>query len=144
LKKSNRRVTEAKELGAGDSLLKTSPPIANGDGGRLFAKELADRMELGSVQLGATASKLGDFFQYAIDHPVNLARQKSALLPIVGKEIEGGRVSIYNPGVLAKHPLLGLLKCKNTSGSHLSQGPITVFEGSTYAGDARLLDTSEG
>jgi len=140
LKKSNRRVTEAKELGAGDSLLKTSPPIANGDGGRLFAKELADRMELGSVQLGATASKLGDFFQYAIDHPVNLARQKSALLPIVGKEIEGGRVSIYNPSVQAKYPLLGL-KFKNTSGSHLSLGPITVFEGSTYAGDARLLDT---
>ena len=104
------------------------------------AKELSDRMELGSVASAATASKLGDFFQYAIDHPVSLARQKSALLPIVGKDIEGSRVSIYNPNVQAKHPLLGL-KFKNTSGSHLSQGPVTVFEGSTYAGDARLLDT---
>ena len=104
------------------------------------AKELSDRMDLGSVASAATASKLGDFFQYAIDHPVNLARQKSALLPIVGKDIEGSRVSIYNPNVQAKHPLLGL-KFKNTSGSHLSQGPVTVFEGSTYAGDARLLDT---
>jgi hypothetical protein len=102
--------------------------------------ELAQRMDLASVQSAATASKLGDFFQYAIDHPVNLARQKSALLPIVGKDIEGSRVSIFNPGVQAKHPLLGL-KFKNTSGSHLSQGPVTVFEGSTYAGDARLLDT---
>jgi len=23
---------------------------------------------------------------------------------------------------------------------HLTQGPITVYEGSTYAGDARILD----
>ena len=29
---------------------------------------------------------------------------------------------------------------KNTSGLHLMQGPITVFEGSNYAGDARILD----
>jgi hypothetical protein len=35
--------------------------------------------------------------------------------------------------------LLGL-KLKNTSGLHLMQGPITIFEGSNYAGDARILD----
>jgi len=32
------------------------------------------------------------------------------------------------------------IKFKNTTEFHLSQGPITVFEGSTYAGDARILD----
>jgi hypothetical protein len=35
--------------------------------------------------------------------------------------------------------LLGL-RFKNTSGAHLNQGPITVFEGSVYAGDTRVLD----
>ena len=62
----------------------------------------------------ATAGALGDFFQYVIDHPVTLARQKTALLPIVGKDIEGTRLSIYNESVQAKHPLLGL-RFKNTS-----------------------------
>jgi hypothetical protein len=57
----------------------------------------------------------------------------------VGKDVEGDRVSIYNERTQAKFPLLGL-KFKNTSGMHLMQGPITVFEGSTYAGDARILD----
>ena len=104
---------------------------------------LADRLATGAVGSAATAGKLGDFFQYAIDHPVSLARQKSALLPIVGKEVEGTRVSIYNPAVQPKHPLLGL-RFKNTSGVHLSQGPITVFEGSTYAGDTRVLDVQPG
>ncbi len=74
-----------------------------------------------------------------IDKPVSLPRQKSALLPIVNKDVEGTRVSIYNEHTQAKFPLLGL-KLKNTSGLHLMQGPITVFEGSNYAGDARILD----
>src|SRR5262249_41789124 len=46
-------------------------------------------MDLGrSVSSAATAAKLGDYFQYAIDKPVSLPRQKSALLPIVTKEVE--------------------------------------------------------
>jgi hypothetical protein len=83
--------------------------------------------------------KLVDFFQYTVEKPLTVPRQKSVLLPIVGKEVEAGRVSIYNEGAQAKFPLLGL-KLKNTSGLHLLQGPVTVFEGGTYAGDARILD----
>jgi hypothetical protein len=104
------------------------------------ANEMKKQMKLGdSVATAASAAKLGDFFQYAIDKPVSLPRQKSALLPIVGKDVQASRVSIYNERAQAKFPLLGL-HFKNTSGQHLMQGPITVFEGSTYAGDARVLD----
>ena len=104
-------------------------------------KQLRRKLNLGATASAsaATAAKLGDFFQYAIDKPVSLPRQKSALLPIVNKDVEGTRVSIYNERTQAKFPLLGL-KFKNTSGLHLMQGPITVFEGSNYAGDARILD----
>ncbi len=104
-------------------------------------EKLAERLSLGDagVSTMATATKLGDFFQYALDKPVSLPRQKSALLPIINKDVEGTRVSIYNEATQAKFPLLGL-KFKNTSGMHLSQGPITVFEGSNYAGDSRILD----
>jgi hypothetical protein len=108
--------------------------------GLVRPQELEQRLKLGdSVAPTATTAKLGDFFQYAIDKPVTLPRQKSAMLPIVGKDIEGSRVSIYNEGTQAKFPLLGI-KLKNTSGLHLMQGPITVFEGSNYAGDSRILD----
>jgi hypothetical protein len=105
-----------------------------------IAAKLKTRLDLGaSVQSVATASSLGDYYQYVIDRPVDLSRQKSALLPIVNKDVEGKRVSIYNSAVQTKHPLLGL-RFKNTSGIPLSQGPITVFEGSVYAGDTRVLD----
>jgi hypothetical protein len=63
----------------------------------------------------------------------------TALLPIVGKGVEASRVSIYNEDTQAKFPLLGL-RLKNTSGLHLMQGAVTVFEGSSYAGDERIMD----
>src|SRR5262249_7666959 len=110
---------------------------------RLYAanlgRDLGKRIDTGTVGNAAIAAALGDFFQYTIDHPVTLARQKSAMLPIVGKEVEGQKVSIYNQAVQKTHSLLGL-KFKNTSGAHLNQGPVTVFEGSVYAGDTRVLD----
>jgi hypothetical protein len=87
----------------------------------------------------AAAEEVGDYFQYVIDHKVTLPRQKSALLPIVNNGVEATRVSIFNEGVQAKFPLLGL-KFKNTSGQNLMQGPVTVYDGGTYAGDARVLD----
>ena len=85
----------------------------------------------------AREEEVGEFFQYVIDHPVTLARQKSAMLPIVNQQIEGERVSIYNEQIHRKHPLHGL-KLKNKTGLHLMAGPITEFEEGTYAGDARI------
>lgn len=87
----------------------------------------------------AVATELGDFFQYQIEHPVSLPRQKSALLPIVTEEIQGDKLSIYNETTHAKFPLLGL-RFRNTTKLHLMQGPITVYDNSSYAGDARILD----
>jgi hypothetical protein len=109
-----------------------------------LGKELNEKLHLGQgVASAAGAAKLGDFFQYVLERPVQLPRQKSALLPIVNQDVAGTRVSIYNERVQAKFPLLGL-KFKNTSGLHLMQGPLTVFEGSNYAGDARILDLQPG
>jgi hypothetical protein len=61
------------------------------------------------------------------------------MLPIVSNDVQAARVSIYRESTQKKHPLLGL-RLKNTSGAHLMQGPITVFEGSSYAGDAVVED----
>jgi hypothetical protein len=109
------------------------------------APDEADGLALGGRGVGsaATAADLGDYFQYVIDHPVTLPRQKSAMLPVLNQAVEGARVSIYNEATLAKHPLLGL-RFKNTTGTPLTQGPITVFDQNTYAGDARLVDVQKG
>jgi hypothetical protein len=91
------------------------------------------------IQSVATAEEIGDYFRYLLDQKITLPRQKSAMLPILDHMIEGTKVSIYNEATHAKFPLLGL-RLKNTSGQPLTQGPITVYEDSTYAGDTRILD----
>jgi hypothetical protein len=96
-----------------------------------------------SVASAAKASDLGDYFQYAIEHPVTVARQKSAMIPIVNKHIQGTKVSLYNPATHPKYPLLAVEVTNNTN-LHLMQGPVTVFEGSSYAGDAPMLDLQRG
>jgi hypothetical protein len=95
------------------------------------------------VTAAAQATELGEFFEYAISAPVSLARQKSAMLPIVNETVEGAKVSIYNQRVHAKHPLHGV-RLRNATALHLLQGPVTVFDGGVYAGDARLEDLPPG
>jgi len=90
-----------------------------------------------SIQSVAQASDVGELFQYRIATPVTLARQKSAMLPIVNESVEGEKVSIYNAAVHIKHPLNGL-RLKNTTELHLMQGPVTVFDDGAYAGDAQI------
>jgi len=95
------------------------------------------------VSAGAKGLETGELFQYAIDAPVSLPRQTSAMLPILSEKIEGQKLSIYNPAVHAKYPLNGY-RLKNTSALHLMQGPITVFDAGAYAGDARIEDLPPG
>ncbi|MBI2807903.1 MAG: DUF4139 domain-containing protein [Planctomycetes bacterium] len=91
------------------------------------------------IQSVASSDALGDYYQYSIDQKITLQRQKSAMLPILDKTIDGAKISIFNPRVHAKHPLLGL-RLKNTSGQPLTQGPITVYDGGVFGGDTRILD----
>lgn len=129
----------------------TDAPAAAADGiatngafGR-FAEEARDeKLNLGQgVQSAAQAGDVGELFQYTIDSAVTLPRQQSAMLPIANGSVKGEKVSIYNPAVQVKHPLNGL-KLTNSTGLHLMQGPVTVFDDGAYAGDARIEDLPPG
>jgi hypothetical protein len=91
----------------------------------------------------AEAAKVGELFKYEIQTPVTLPRRQSAMLPIVNESVKGKKVSIYNEQVQAKYPLNGL-KLTNSTSLHLMQGPITVFDGGNYAGDAQIDDVQPG
>ena len=95
------------------------------------------------VASAASAANLGELFQYTVAVPVNLSRQKSAMLPIIADEIDARRVSIYNAQTLLKHPLNGAM-LTNSTGKHLLNGPITVIENGAYGGDARISDLPPG
>ncbi|RIK71893.1 MAG: hypothetical protein DCC67_20015, partial [Planctomycetota bacterium] len=96
-----------------------------------------------TVQAMAAGAEVGELFKYEIDGAVTIARQTSAMLPIINQPVEGSKVSIFNALTHAKHPLDGV-RLKNSSPLHLMQGPATVYAGGVYAGDARLPDLAPG
>ena len=114
-------------------------------GGRQMQQQLAAAKPMdatASISSVASAAKVGELFQYTVGN-VSIARQQSAMLPIVTDPIDAEKVSIYNQSVLATNPLLGA-RLKNTTGKYLLQGPVTVISGGAYAGDASLGDVPPG
>jgi hypothetical protein len=108
---------------------------------------VASEIDMGRLDQGVTplamAEDKGELFEYRIDQPVTLAKHQSALLPIIGHMLQGQKLAVYNQSVNATHPLQGY-RLKNTSTLYLMQGPITLFDGGTYAGDARIEDLPPG
>jgi hypothetical protein len=83
--------------------------------------------------------KLGDLFEYEIEHPVTIRRNQSALVPIVLRSFEGRPVLLYNKDTRPDNPMR-CVEFKNTTGLTLEGGPVTVLEGGSYVGEA-MLDT---
>ena len=103
----------------------------------------AASLAVGRAASMAEGGQVGTLFQYAISQPVTIARQRSAMIPIISQPIEGEKVSVYNQGADARHPMNGI-KLKNSSKLHLMGGAITVFDGNTYGGDALIEDVPPG
>ncbi len=112
-----------------------------GGGGGAFAGEPA-MDAAASVSSVASAAKIGELFQYTVGS-VSLPRQRSAMIPIITDPVDVERLSIYNQSVLPRNPLNGA-RVKNTTGKHLLAGPITVLDGSSYAGDASIDNVPPG
>lgn len=123
---------------------KESGRIVNGAlGGEMAGLPSTPPMDAeASIVSVASAAKVGELFQYTVGN-VSLPRQRSAMIPIITDPIEVERLSIYNASVLPRNPLNGAM-VKNTTGKHLLQGPLTVLDANTYAGDARIDNVPPG
>ncbi|MFN9930960.1 MAG: hypothetical protein ACK54T_09915 [bacterium] len=105
----------------------------------LTATQMADY----GMPSGAKGMEVGEQFQYEVSTPVTIERQRSAMIPIIDANIQGRRVSIYNMADRPDHPLRGV-EIVNTSGLQLLPGPISVYDGAAYAGDAQVGQVSIG
>src|SRR5439155_6247126 len=85
--------------------------------------------------------KLGDLFEYEIEHPVTIRRNQSALVPIVLRPFEGRPVLLHNSRTRRENPMRAV-EFHNTTGLTLEGGPVTVLEGGSYVGEA-MLETSK-
>lgn len=97
----------------------------------------------GSVDAQASGEKQGELFTYKITSPVSLPRQQAAMIPVVAQDINAEKLSLYNAATDVRFPLHAV-RLKNNTGLHLKGGPVTLFDGGIYAGDARMLDIPPG
>lgn len=93
--------------------------------------------EQGGVQTAATGNELGDLFEYKIQNPVTVSRNRSALIPIVQTKMDGERVSIYNESVRTDRPMGGMM-LTNTTPLTFEGGSMTVLDRDAYAGEALM------
>lgn len=107
----------------------------------LGERAFSSNMELARESFAPVASggETGELFQYTIETPVSIARRHAAMLPIVQEDVAAEKVSIYNRDIHGKHPT-NAIELTNETSLHLMAGPITLFDGNAYAGDAKLPD----
>ena len=105
-------------------------------GGATTLSDAITRPDSG-VEAAATGSEVGDLFEYRIEQPVTVPRDRSALIPILQTRMDGERVSIYNEANRRDRPMGGML-LKNTSPLTLEDGAMTVIDGDAYAGEALM------
>ncbi|MFM9970006.1 MAG: hypothetical protein ACKVQK_16575 [Burkholderiales bacterium] len=109
----------------------------------LAAQEQRARLEQSSFDAVAEAGELGELFEYRVAAPVTIGKNQSAMLPFVQQRIGARKLSVYTninaADQNAAHPMHAA-ELTNATGKTLDGGPITVYEGGAYGGEA-LVET---
>lgn len=95
------------------------------------------KSENSGVTTAATGEELGDLFEYKIDQPMTVLRDRSALIPIVQTKLDGERAAIYNEAARRDRPMGGML-LKNLTPLTFEGGSLTVIDRDAYAGEALM------
>jgi hypothetical protein len=100
--------------------------------------QTAAAMSPSTIVASASAGELGELFEYRIAQPVTIRKSESAMLPFLQQPIEGRKLLIYSDHS-SQHPT-NAAELTNNSGKTLDGGPITVYDGGAYGGEA-LMET---
>ncbi|MFN0011904.1 MAG: hypothetical protein ACKVS8_09705 [Phycisphaerales bacterium] len=96
-----------------------------------------------SPSAAARGTELGESFFYKVSAPITIERQRSAMIPFLTSPVGGRRVSIYNRIDRPEHPMRGV-EITNSSDLQLLPGPIAVYDGAIFAGDATISHLPPG
>ncbi len=96
-----------------------------------------------SPSAASRGTELGESFFYKVSTPITIERQRSAMIPFLTSPVGGRRVSIYNRIDRPEHPMRGV-EITNSSDLQLLPGPIAVYDGTIFAGDATISHLAPG
>ena len=95
-----------------------------------------------NVAVNVAAGDIGELFEYRFSTPVTVKRDESAMLPFLQQKIGSRKLLIYSESY-GEHPM-SAAELTNSTGKTLDGGPITVFDASSYAGEALMATLKAG
>jgi hypothetical protein len=147
---STVEVTSAKPMfdGANNNFM-----ISSGFAGTSVSDAIVN--ERSGIETAASGEEIGDLFEYRIEQPISVDKNRSALIPIIQTKMEGERVSIFRETAAETsddddeedeseavkranpRPMSGLL-LKNVTAMTFEGGSMTVLDRDAYAGEALM------
>src|SRR5579872_4380859 len=113
--------------GLGEMRMQALPSAGRSD------KELEN---LSSLAVDVASADFGELFEYRFATPVTVKKDESAMLPFLQQKIGARKLLIYSENY-GEHPM-SAAELTNSTGKTLDGGPITVFEGASYSGEALM------
>ncbi|MBZ5606382.1 MAG: DUF4139 domain-containing protein [Acidobacteriia bacterium] len=121
------------------SMVKDAPAAARlGAVGGFLDAANSVRVEQSSIAASAEGRDAGDLFEYSFASPVTVKKGESAMLPFLQQKVATRKLLIYSENY-GLHPM-DAAEITNSTGKTLDGGPITVYDGGSYAGEA-LVET---
>ena len=100
------------------------------------------KAEISTVAAETQTRELGDLFEYRFDAPVTIHKNESAMLPFLQQKIAARKLLIYSESY-GQNPM-SAAELTNNTGKTLDGGPLTVFEGDSYGGEALMNTVKSG
>ena len=91
-----------------------------------------------TIVADSMAQELGELFEYRIAQPVTIRKNESAMLPFLQQPIDARKLLIYSDHS-STHPT-NAAELINATGKTLDGGPVTIYDGGAYGGEA-LMET---
>jgi hypothetical protein len=112
----------------------------------LAMRDMAKSAELretmtSNISVDTAARALGDLFEYRLSQPVTIRKSESAMLPFLQQKIDARKLLIYSARG-SQHPM-NAAELTNSTGKTLDGGPVTIYDGGAYGGEA-LMETLKG
>ena len=100
-------------------------------------------MQAASLAPAAGATQLGDLFEYRMSQPVTIAKDQSALVPILNAEVTAEKVGLWNRNTGSARPLRAVW-ITNDSSLTLDGGSISIIDANAFAGEGLIEPLKPG
>lgn len=128
--------------GSGPAPMPARGGRGGGSGSFAEAQGAADLVRESSIAATATGEDAGELFEYNFASPVTVKTGESAMLPFLQQRVSARKLLIYTDS-MGLHPM-NAAEISNSTGKTLDGGPITVYDGGAYAGEAMVETLKSG